>query len=291
MRSPLRWFLDWFKRSETSVSPAVSAKLARGETKQATHEAWKGRWTQRFLLAILLGGQVLVRLLKGKLYRQNLLEHLVTVGPESLNPVLLTNFFAGMIFTVQTARELVHYGAVNAVGGAFAIAFCRELAPILTASVIAGQVSSAFAAEIGAMRVTEQIDALLMLKTDPIDFLVVPRVIACCLMVPVMTVLGLVTGIGGGVFVANRLYALPPLTFLNSARSLLNLHDLSNILLKAFIFGAIVAVLGCSWGLTTTGGVKGIGHSATAAVVSTWVSIFVVDFFLSLEILQDLGVN
>lgn len=247
-------------------------------------------WAARFLMAVLLGGQVLMRLLKGKICRRHIMEHMVTVGPGSLIAVLLTSFFSGMIFTIQTARELVQFGAVSAVGGAFAIAFCRELAPILTASIIAGQVGSAFAAEIGSMRVTEQIDALQMLRTDPVDYLVVPRVIACCMMLPIMTILALVTGILGGMFIAANLYSLPVATFLDSVQAFLNLNDLFNVVLKAFVFGAIVAVIGCSWGLTTTGGVKGVGRSATAAVVTTWVTIFIVNFFLSLVMFQELGI-
>ncbi|MDX2211742.1 MAG: MlaE family lipid ABC transporter permease subunit [Oculatellaceae cyanobacterium bins.114] len=252
---------------------------------QSDSEHLQNRWFQRFVLAVFLGGQVLVRLVRGKLYSQNLMEHLIAVGPDSLNSVLLTNFFAGMIFTIQTARSLEDYGAVNAVGGAFGIAFCRELAPILTACVITGQVGSAFAAELGSMRVTEQIDALQMLRTDPIDYLVLPRVIACCLMLPVMTVLGLVIGLGGGVLVAYQFYQLPPTEFLNSLQTVLNLTDLLNVVLKSFIFGALLAIIGCSWGLTTTGGVKGVGRSATAAVVTGWVSIFVVNFCLSVAML------
>ena len=203
-------------------------------------------------------------------------------GPASMVPVLLVSGFGGMIFTLQAARELVQFGAVSAVGGAFALAFCRELAPILTASVIAGQVGSAFAAEIGSMRVTEQIDALYMLKTDPIDYLVVPRVIACCLMVPIVTIFALVMGVTGGAFAAFQFYQIAPETFLESVRTFLEPSDLAIVLLKGFIFGAMIAVVGCSWGLTTKGGVKQVGESATAAVVTSWVSIFVIDFVLSL---------
>jgi phospholipid/cholesterol/gamma-HCH transport system permease protein len=244
---------------------------------------------KRFLMAIFLGGQIPVRILTGRIYRRNVLEHMFAVGPDSLNPVLMINLFAGMIFTVQTGRQLVHYEALDALGGAFAIAFCRELAPILTASIIAGQVGSAFAAELGSMRVTEQIDALQMLKTDPVDYLVVPRVLACCIMLPVMTMVGLVTGICGGVFIGSFLFKLPMSEFLGSIQSDLVLSDLFIIVTKAFIFGAIVAILGCSWGLTTTGGVKGVGRSVTSAVVTTWVSIFVVNFFLSLALFRELG--
>lgn len=238
-------------------------------------------WVLRCFAAVLLFGQVLLHILQGKTYYRKVLEHMVTAGPVSLPPVLLVSGFAGMIFTIQTARELVRFGAVSAVGGAFALAFCRELAPILTASIIAGQVGSAFAAELGAMRVTEQIDALYMLKTDPIDYLVLPRVIACSLMMPLMMIFALVMGISGGVFAAAQFYQVLPEVFLESVKTFLEPSDLLNILLKGFIYGALVAINGCSWGLTTTGGAKEVGESATTAVVTTWVSIFIMDFFLS----------
>jgi phospholipid/cholesterol/gamma-HCH transport system permease protein len=200
--------------------------------------------------------------------------------------VLLVNGFAGMIFTIQTARELVRFGAVDTVGGAFALAFCRELAPILTASIIAGQVGSAFAAELGAMQVTEQIDALYMLRTDPVDYLVLPRVIACCLMMPVMMIFAVVTGMMGGAFAAMQFYQVVPETFLESVRSFLSPSDIFIVLLKGLIFGAIVAVNGCSWGLTTQGGAKEVGESATTAVVTTWVAIFIMDFILALLLFE-----
>ncbi len=248
-------------------------------------------WLRRFLAALLLGGQVLFRIVLGKIRRRNLMEHLITAGPHCLISVVLTTYFSGMIFTIQTARELVRFGAVEQiVGGAFALAFCRELAPILSACVLAGQVGSAFAAEIGAMRVTEQIDALQMLKTDPIEYLVVPRVVACCLMLPVLTIIALVVGILGGVFAAATFYNVSPGSFMESVRMFLQLWDLLSVIIKSVIFGAIVAVIGCSWGLTTTGGVKGVGRSATAAVVTAWVCIFIVNFFLSLALFQELGI-
>jgi phospholipid/cholesterol/gamma-HCH transport system permease protein len=243
-------------------------------------------WIVRLFAAILLFGQVWLHLLQGKTCYRKILAHMVTAGPASISPVLLVNLFAGMIFTIQTARELVRFGAVEAVGGAFALAFCRELAPILTASIMAGQVGSAFAAEIGAMRVTEQIDALYMLKTDPIDYLVLPRVIACCLMVPVLTIFALVTGIAGGIFAGMQFYQIEPESFLESVRSFLVPSDLFIVLLKGLIFGVLVAVIGCSWGLTTKGGAKQVGESATIAVVTSWVTIFIMDFFISLLLFE-----
>ena len=241
------------------------------------------------VMSCFLGGQVLLRLLQGRISRRHVMEHMVSAGPRSLTPAVLTNLFAGMIFTIQTARELVRYGALHSLGGAFAVAFCRELSPILTAAILAGQVGSAFASEIGCMKVTDQIDALKVLRTDPVDYLVAPRVVACCIMLPVLTVISLAIGIGGGLFVAQYFYQAQPTVFLESVRSLLNLTDLTTVLLKSVIFGAMIALSGCSWGLTTTNS-KSVGRSATAAVVSTWVSLFVIDFFLSLLLFGDVGV-
>ena len=237
---------------------------------------------RRLGIAGLLGGQVLLRLLKGKLQRRNLMEHLIMVGPGSLGAVLLINGFAGMIFTVQTAREMARLGALDAVGGAFAMAFCRELAPVLTAGIVAGQVGAAFAAELGAMRVTEQIDALLMMRTDPVDYLVVPRVVATCVMLPILTMFAVAAGMLGGTAIAYQAYGQLPETFLGAANAFLTLADLFAVLLKASVFGLIVAVVGCSWGLTTWGGAKGVGQSATAAVVTIWIAVFMADFVLSL---------
>jgi len=254
-------------------------------------ETFNNRWFQRFLVTLFLGGQVLLRIVTGKIDRRKIMEHLVTVGLDSLRSVLLIAFFAGMIFTVQSARELIRYGAVGAVGGAFAVAFCRELAPVLTAGVVAGQVGSAFAAEIGEMQVTEQIDALYMLRTNPVDYLVVPRVIACCVMLPILTIFSVAVGILGGLFVAVYFYKLEPSVFLESVRTFLGPWDLVTVAIKSFIFGLIIALVGCGWGLTTAGGGKGVGQAATAAVVTSWVFIFMADFFLSLLMFHELGIT
>ena len=246
-------------------------------------------WIQRLLAAIFLGGQVVLHLLKTKIHRRNTLEQMAAVGPESLVITLVTAGFVGMVFTIQVAREFLDFGAGTAVGGVLGLALTRELAPVLTAVVLAGRVGSAFAAEIGTMRVTEQIDALYVLKTDPIDYLVTPRVLACCLMLPILTVLALVTGMTGGLLIADRLYGLSPIVFLDSARNFLGIWDIVSLLLKSVVFGALIAVIGCSWGLTTTGGAKGVGQSTTTAVVTALLAIFVANFFLSWVMFQGLG--
>ncbi|QKQ77024.1 MlaE family lipid ABC transporter permease subunit [Nostoc sp. TCL240-02] len=256
---------------------------------QTTSKSSLGEWSQRLLAAIFLGGQVLVHLLRGKIHRRNTLEQMAAVGPDSLFIALLTAIFVGAVFTIQVAREFINFGAGNIIGGVLSIALTRELSPVLTAVVLAGRVGSAFAAEIGTMRVTEQIDAMLMLKTDPIDYLVIPRVIACCLMLPILTLLSLITGMFGGFIIATNVYNLSDTVFLDSARNFLGVWDIISAMLKACCFGILIAVIGCSWGLTTTGGAKGVGQSTTTAVVTALLIIFVSNFFLSWLMFQGLG--
>jgi phospholipid/cholesterol/gamma-HCH transport system permease protein len=244
----------------------------------------------RFGFTLLLIGQVWLHLIQGKTCWRKISEQLFKTGPSSMIPVLLANVLAGAIFTIQSARQLESMGAINSVGGVFAIAFCRELAPILTACVVAGQVGSAFAAEIGSMKVSEQIDALYTLRTDPIDYLILPRVLACCSMVPILIVLGLVFGILGGIFAAAQLYQLQPPMFLDSVRSLLKTSDLVSLGFKGVIFGAAISLIGCGWGMTTYGGVKQVGESATAAVVISGITIFALDLAISL-LFGDLPTN
>jgi phospholipid/cholesterol/gamma-HCH transport system permease protein len=246
-------------------------------------------WLQRLVAALFLGGQVCVHLLSGKIHRRNTLEQMNSVGPESLIIALITASFVGMVFTIQVAREFIYFGATTAVGGVLAISLTRELSPVLTAVVLAGRVGSAFAAEIGTMRVTEQIDALYILKTDPIDYLVIPRVIACCLTLPVLTILSLITGMAGGLFIADSLYDIPSSVFLSSVQNFLKTWDLFSTVIKSLVFGALIAIIGCSWGLTTTGGAKGVGQSTTTAVVTSLLAIFIANFFLSWVMFQGTG--
>ena len=248
-----------------------------------------GSWAQRVLAALFLGGQILLHLQPQKIHRRNTLEQMAVVGPDSLIIALVTASFVGMVFTIQVAREFINFGAGTAVGGVLAIALTRELAPVLTAVVLAGRVGSAFAAEIGTMQVTEQIDALYILKTDPIEYLVVPRIIACCTMLPILTILSLITGMAGGLLIAITVYNLSDTVFLDSAKSFLGLWDLVSAMLKAVVFGALIAIIGCNWGLTTTGGAKGVGQSTTTAVVTALLAIFVANFLLSWLMFQGAG--
>ncbi|MGB3238144.1 MAG: MlaE family lipid ABC transporter permease subunit [Geitlerinemataceae cyanobacterium] len=247
------------------------------------------RWGRRFLLAVLLCGQVVMHLLTGKIHRRNTFEQMAIVGPQSISINALTAAFVGMVFTIQVAREFLNFGAANAVGGVLAVALVRELSPVLTAVILAGRVGSAFAAELGTMQVSEQIDALYILKTDPIDYLVIPRVIACCVMMPILTLFSFVIGMTGGLLIATNLYNIPQSIFLESARNFLGTGDLVNASIKGAIFGGLIAIVGCNWGLTTSGGAKGVGESTTTAVVTSLMSIFISNFFLSWVMFQGLG--
>lgn len=247
------------------------------------------KWLQRLLAAVLLGGQVLIHLLGGKIHRRNVMEQMSVVGPGSLLIALLTAATVGMVFTIQVAREFISLGAGTAVGGVLSLALIRELAPVLTAVIVTGRVGSAFAAEIGTMQVTEQIDALYMLRTDPIDYLVIPRVIACGIMLPLLTLLSFVVGMTGGVLVANTMFGLSTVVFLDSAQNFMQISDLTSAVIKSAVFGILIAIISSSWGLTTSGGAKGVGQSTTTAVVTSLLAIFVTNFFLSWLLFQGLA--
>ncbi|MDJ1182295.1 MlaE family lipid ABC transporter permease subunit [Roseofilum casamattae] len=244
---------------------------------------------QRPLAAIFLGGQAIAHILAGKIHRRNTLEQMANVGPASLAIAAMTATSVGFVFTIQVAREFINFGATAAVGGILSLALARELSPVLTSVVVAGRVSSAFAAEIGTMQVTEQIDALYMLKTDPIDYLVIPRLIACCLMLPLLTLISLVAGVASGMFIARAQYNIPTSVFLSSVQNFMTPWDVASAVIKSAIFGALIAIIGCSWGLTTTGGAKGVGLSTTTSVVVSLLAIFITDFGLSWIMFQGVG--
>jgi phospholipid/cholesterol/gamma-HCH transport system permease protein len=211
------------------------------------------------------------------------------VGPASLIINLITAAVIGMIFTIQVAREFLALGAGSTVGGILAISLAREICPIMVAVVTAGRVGSAYAAQIGTMQVTEQVDALYMLKTDPVEFLVVPRVIACCIMVPLLTILALFTGLAGGIIVAQGNYGIASSVFLDSIKTFLTVRDILTGPIKGIVFGALIAIIGCNWGLTTTGGAKGVSKSTTAAVVTSLLAIFISNLIMSWMIFQGAG--
>ncbi|MFN3926298.1 MAG: MlaE family lipid ABC transporter permease subunit [Pseudanabaenaceae cyanobacterium] len=239
-------------------------------------------WLNKLILSILTIGQVTTYLfLKRQLHWRNTLEQMSVVGTDSLLITLVTASFVGAVFTIQVAREFINFGATQAIGGVLALALSRELSPVLTAVIIAGRVGSAFAAEIGTMKISEQIDALYMLRSDPVNYLVTPRILAAGLMLPLLTVFAFCTGIVGGIIICQNFYSIPQAVFIDSVRTFLKTWDVIAAMLKSAVFGVLIGAIGTTWGLTTTGGAKGVGQSTTTAVVTSLLAIFASNFFLS----------
>jgi len=208
------------------------------------------------------------------------------IGNESLAMVSITALATGMVLVVQTGSQFVRMGAESYVGGIVALTQARELSPILTAIVVAGRIGSAMAAEIGTMKVTEQIDALETMAVSPIRFLVVPRLIAGVIMLPFLTIYANVIGILGGLFVAVAQINISMVSFRESVISQLGVTDIMGGLLKALIFGLIISIIGCYKGFTTKGGAEGVGESTTGSVVTAIMIIFVCNYFLSVLIVN-----
>jgi phospholipid/cholesterol/gamma-HCH transport system permease protein len=206
---------------------------------------------------------------------------MVRVGVDSIPVVGLTAAFTGMVMALQTFRGFERFHAEGFVASVVSLSLTRELAPVLTALMIAGRIGSALAAELGTMRVTEQIDALYAMATEPIHYLVVPRVAATVLMLPPLVAIADGLGILGGWIISVNLLGANPVVYWQRTFQYLDLNDLSSGLIKAAVFGLILSVTGCSKGFYTTGGAEGVGRSTTSAVVMGSVVILLSDFFLT----------
>ena len=239
------------------------------------------RWLSRLGSSLLIGGQAVSAVAKGRIGFNDLMQELMEAGPGSFLIVLITALAAGTVFNIQVAAELSKQGASATVGGLLALGLSREIAPLLTATLLTGKVATAYAAQIGTMKVTEQIDAITMLRTDPVEYLVVPRVLALVIMAPVQCLLFLWVGIWSGQVSSTILYSIPPSVFWNSVRTWMEPDDLPSMLLKALVFGLQIAVIACGWGLTTRGGPKEVGTSTTGAVVMILVTVALMDALLT----------
>ncbi len=239
------------------------------------------RWVQRLGASLMIGGQAVSAIARGRIGKIDLIQELLEAGPGSFLIVLITALAAGTVFNIQVAAELSKQGASAAVGGLLALGLSREIAPLLTATLLTGKVATAYAAQLGTMKVTEQIDAITMLRTDPVEYLVVPRVLAMVVMAPVQCLLFFWMAIWSGQVSSTFLYSIPPTVFWNSVRLWMKPDDLPSMLLKALVFGLMTAVIACGWGLTTRGGPKEVGSSTTGAVVMILVTVALVDVVLT----------
>jgi len=229
----------------------------------------------------ILSGRALRNVFRPPHYENDIVIQMDIIGVGSLPIVLLIGFFSGLVITMQMSRALAQYGATDQVGPIVAITLVRELGPVLTAILVAGRNASGIASELGSMKVTEQIDAMRALGTDPIQKLVTPRMIATAVMLPLLTIVADFVGLVGGFLIANLTLGLTTTQYWTSAYRAIEYNDIVQGLLKPFVFAFIVSLVGCFYGLRTTGGTQGVGQSTTQAVVAASVWIFVITSLLT----------
>jgi phospholipid/cholesterol/gamma-HCH transport system permease protein len=209
------------------------------------------------------------------------IKQMLEIGIKSLPVVFITAVFTGMVFAHQTFTGFKRFGAEALVGTVVALSMTRELGPVLTALIVAGRAGAAMAAELGTMRVTEQIDALETLATNPVKYLVIPRLIACTFMLPSLTIIADMTGIIGGYFVTVGLFRASSIVYWKRTWDYLEISDIYNGLIKAAFFGASISLISCYRGFYTYGGAEGVGKATTGAVVLSSMTILISDYFLS----------
>jgi phospholipid/cholesterol/gamma-HCH transport system permease protein len=230
----------------------------------------------------MLGGETLGFIARLRIRITETMNQAYYLGFQSFIIVILTSLFTGMVFSLESAQQAVQYGVGNLVGSAVAYTSARELGPMLSAVVVAGRVGAAIAAEIGSMVVTEQIEALRSMGLEPARFLVVPRLLALLIMLPLLTIFADVVSIIGGMWVAQTYAHISADTFLASARQTVGFEDVIKGLVKTLVFAAIIAMVGAYQGLKTRGGAAGVGQSTTGSVVLSIILIFISNFILSL---------
>lgn len=215
------------------------------------------------------------------LYVADMVQQADFIGVGSLPIVVLTGFFTGAVLALQTSNTLQRFGSITLVGQLVSTSMVRELGPVLTSLMVAGRNSSGMASELGSMVVTEQIDAMRALGTDPIKKLVTPRVISSVFMLFFLTILSDLVGLAGGLMVAKLLLFLDARQYWSSAWQSLVFQDVFMGLLKPVFFGFIISTVGCYYGITARGGTQGVGRATTQAVVASSVLILITDFFLT----------
>ena len=203
------------------------------------------------------------------------------IGVTSLPLVMLTSIFTGMVLALQSAYQLRLFSAEQFTSDLVALSLTRELGPVLTAMMVAGRVGASIAAEIGTMKVTEQIDALKSLATDPVHYLVVPRFLATISMIVVLTIYSDVVGMLGGYVVAVFKLGISSYQYIHRTITVLVLKDVYTGLIKSFFFGIVISIVGCYYGFKARGGAEGVGQSTKMAVVISFISIIVFDMFFT----------
>ncbi|MEK6577077.1 MAG: ABC transporter permease [Nitrospirota bacterium] len=226
-------------------------------------------------------GQTIKWIFRLPIRLSGILKQMEEVGVNSVPVVLITALSTGMVLAFQSFHGFRRFDAETLVGTVVALSMTRELGPVLTGLIVAGRAGAAMAAELGTMRVTEQIDALITMAVNPIKYLIVPRVIAGMIMLPVLTVFSDMIGMVGGYFIAVKVLGVNPTIYLRRTMDYLVLDDIFGGLLKAFIFGIIITTISCYKGFNTQGGAEGVGRATTGAVVISSMLILLSDYFLT----------
>jgi phospholipid/cholesterol/gamma-HCH transport system permease protein len=220
--------------------------------------------------------------------RQKVFDQFFEIGNASLLMVCVLSFFIGGVIALQTGPVLVEFSAQSAVGGLVGVATAKELAPVMMSILIAGRIGSAMAAEIGSMRVYQEIDALRTMNINPINYLVLPRLVAIAVALPLLVVFAIMVGWLGGAIVsaANSRIDIPFQAFFANLREIVEIKDVANGVFKSFCFALVIGVVSCHQGLVTRGGPRGIGRSVTKAVVNSIVLIVILDYILTRMLLK-----
>jgi phospholipid/cholesterol/gamma-HCH transport system permease protein len=249
-----------------------------------------GRVALRFMAAVghlsLFTLQTVRHIFLPPFYMRIFLRQLMSIGYYSLPVVGMTALFTGMVLALQIYVGSSRFNAESAVATIVVIGLTRELAPVLSGLMIAGRVGAAIAAEIGTMRVTEQIDALVTLSTNPYKYLVAPRVLAGVITLPILVLIADIIGVSGGYLVATESLNFNASSYIKNTFDFLEARDVISGLIKSSVFGFIVCLMGCYHGFNSTGGAQGVGRATTNAVVSSFILILISDYFLTVLLLD-----
>jgi phospholipid/cholesterol/gamma-HCH transport system permease protein len=226
-------------------------------------------------------GQTLRWTFSSPFYLKNVLKQMEAIGVNSVPVVMTTAISTGMVLALQSYTGFKRFGAQSLIGAVVSLSMTRELGPVLTGLMVAGRAGASMAAELGTMKVTEQIDALTTLATNPMKYLVVPRFVASTVMMFFLTILGMMIGVTGGYFVGVKVLGANPVTYYNQSVNNTEVTDIWYGLIKALVFGAVVGLIGCYKGFNTEGGAEGVGKATTGAVVISCMLILILDYFLS----------
>jgi phospholipid/cholesterol/gamma-HCH transport system permease protein len=267
----------------------VKSRLNASHSARESIYEWVSSWGELVVEAMVTLGdmalftwQVLVWLFSAKPCKGTILPNFYHVGVLSLPVVALTGTFIGMVLAVQSYEQFRNIGMESRLGAVINMSLVRELGPVLAATMLSGRVGSAMAAVLGTMRVTEQIDALISMGANPIHYLVVPRFLACLLLIPALTIMADFMGIVGGYFFSTVILDIDHYQYLNNSRSFVRGWDFFMGIFKSFFFGAIIAIVSCYRGFHCQAGAEGVGRAATAAFVMSFVLILAVDLMLNI---------